>query len=331
MLAYLRQLSLHDRLYIRALDISAGREFFDCLSTNVSGVHYGDVADQACVENVLLTQSLLGPRIQDLALTDMGWSPSGLRDILDMALLTTRHLHHLQISLFKMESFLLTALLDTLADLVRRDRRQLKTVILDLAQPMSQIQWESLGECTEMQRFHLGLHRTSQPVLTEILDLVLPKWTHLTALYLCQPRSLTAETIRTLYRDLPRPDRLRELHLIFEACQASLYEHEFLEMIEAMPNLQRLEAQMDWTDRMMDRVATTLWDLRELVVTCSNIRFTCFGIRYVVWGAGMEKLNMRTSGKIWGGFLDAVRQRSKKVKVLVYGSMKWGGLVDEWE
>ncbi|KAI1316067.1 hypothetical protein EDD11_010456 [Mortierella claussenii] len=327
MLAYLQDLPLNHRLSIRALDITSRRDF-DMAS---SSVFFVEVADQLCVQNVLMIQSLLGSRIMDLALTDIGWAPESLRDILRMNLLTTHHLNHFQISLFHTESHEMSELMDSMVDLYRRDAAHIKSLILDLAQPVSIDHWTAIAECTELQSFHLGLHRSSEPILTDILERIVPKWTSLTALYICQPRFISAGTLRCLHKNLPRPDRLRELHLIFEACQASLYEQEFIEMIHAMPNLQILDAHLDWTNRMMEHVAMTLPALRELSVTCSSLDFTCAGIVCIVWGPGLEKVNMRTSGKIWGGFLDAIRKRSRRVKILVYGAMKWGGSVDEWE
>ncbi|KAG0042913.1 hypothetical protein BGZ83_012025 [Gryganskiella cystojenkinii] len=327
MLAYLQSLSEHDRLFVRGLDVTSRRDF-DSSSNNVV---YTDVADVACVNNVLMIQSLLGERIHDLALTDTGWAPESLIDLVHMALMTTHHLVHFQISLFKVESFLLSDLMTCLTQLYDRDSSHLKSLALDLAQPVETEQWDAMAGCTELQDFHLGLYRSSEPILTDILVRILPQWHSLSSLYLCQPRFLTADTVRCLYRDLPRPEGLHELHLIFEACQASQYEDEFLKMIRAMPNLRTLEAHLDWTDRMMDQVASTLKDLRKLTITCSSVEFTCCGIREVVWGQGLEKVNMRTSGKIWRGFIDAVRKRSRRVKILVYGSMKWGGSIDEWE
>jgi len=327
MLQYLQSLSDHDRLFIRALDITSHRDF-DSSSNNVV---YADIADADSVHNVLLIQSLLGPRISDLALTDTGWAPESLIDIAQMSLMTTNHLQQFQISLFKVESFLLSDLMDSLTRLYQRDQGTLKSLVLDLSQPLPTDQWQAIAGCTELQDFHLGLYRSSEPILTDILVRILPQWTSLSSLYLCQPRFLTAGTVRSLYKDLPRPEQLQELHLIFEACQAVLYEDEFLKMIQAMPNLKTLEAHLDWTDQMMHQVATTLKDLRRLSITCSSAEFTCCGIREVAWGQGFEKINMRTSGKIWRGFLDAIRKRSRRVKILVYGSMKWGGSVDEWE
>ncbi|CAO3573543.1 unnamed protein product [Mortierella alpina] len=326
MLAYLQGLSEHDRLYVRALDITSRRE-----GDVNSSVFYTEIADQACVQNVLNIQSLLGPRIVELAITDTGWASSSIADILNMNLLMTRHLHHFQISLYDVDSFELPDLAQALTHLYQRDAGHLKSITLDLAQPVAREQWLAMAECTELQRCHFGLYRSTEPVLAEIFELVLPRWEALTELYICQPRPLSADVVSCLHRHLPRPDRLRELHLIFEACQASLYEQEFIDMIHAMPGLQTLEAHLDWTNRMMEHVAMTLPDLRELSVTCSSLSFTCAGIQYMVWGQALEKVNMRTSGKIWSGFLDAVRKRSRRVKILVYGSMKWGGAVDEWE
>ncbi|KAF9897608.1 hypothetical protein BX616_005282 [Lobosporangium transversale] len=324
---YLQHLSLDLRLSVRALEITSRRDFD--LANN--SVFYTEVADQACVQNAIKTQSLLGPRIMDLTLTDTGWAPESLRDILRMNLMTTDHLHHFQISLFKTESHDMPDLMDSIVDLYRRDACHIKSLVLDLAQPLTMDHWEAIAECIELQSFHLGLHRISEPILTDVLERIFPKWTNLCALYICQPRFLSAETLRCLYKYLPHPDQLHELHLIFEACQASLYEQEFIEMIHTMPNLQILEAHLDWSNLMMKHVAVTLSDLRELSITCSNLHFTCAGISSTVWGPGLEKLNMRTSGKICGGFLEAVRKRSRRVKILVYGSMKWGGSVDEWE
>ncbi|KAF9181307.1 hypothetical protein BGZ51_005545 [Haplosporangium sp. Z 767] len=327
MLSYLFNLPLHDRLYVRALDVTSRRDFD---SVN-SSVFYTEIADKACVRNVLQIQSLLGPRIIDLSITDTGWTPESMRDILKMSLLTTRHLHHFQLSLFQPESYVLSELSDNLVQHYQRDARHLKTLVLDLALPLDKEQWLAMAQCTELLHFHLGLHRSSEPVLSGILDIILPRWCSLTSLYLCQPRFLSPETLRCLYTHLPQPERLRELHLIFEACQASMYEQEFIDMIQAMPRLQILDTHLDWTNRMMERVAMTLADLRELSITCSSLEFTCAGIRQMVWGQALEKMNMRTSAKIWNGFLDAVRMRSSRVKILVYGSMKWGGSVDEWE
>ncbi|KAG0319751.1 hypothetical protein BGZ99_004943 [Dissophora globulifera] len=325
--AYLKNLALDDRLSVRALDITSRRD-----SDSVSNsVFYVEVADPACVCNVLRIQSLLGSRILDLTLTDTGWTPDSLAGFLQMSLLTTHHLNRFQISLFKVESYEATDLMDSMIELYRRDALHLRCLSLDLSQSMAAEQWIAMSECTELQSFHLGLHRSSEPILTGILELVLPKWISLSTLYICQPRFVTADTLRCLHTHLPHPDRLLELHLIFEACQASQYEQEFIEMIHAMPNLQTLEAHLDWTNRMMEHVAIALVDLRELSITCSSLDFTCAGIRCVAWGQGLTKVNMRTSGKIWGGFIDAVRKRSRRVKILVYGSMKWGGSVDEWE
>ncbi|KAG0365388.1 hypothetical protein BGZ54_006567 [Gamsiella multidivaricata] len=326
-LSYLKSLPLDDRLSIRALDLSPGRQH-DSVSVSA---YFEEVADQDCVRNVLLIQSLLGSRIIDLTINDTGWAPDSLVDISQMALLTTHHLACFQISLLAVESCVMPELMNSILELFRRDASHLKFLVLDLAQSLDTDHWETMADCTELQSFHLGLHRSSEPILTSILETVLPKWSSLTSLYICQPRFVSAETLRCLHRDLPRPDRLRELHLIFEACQASLYEQEFIEMVHAMPNLQILEAHLDWTNRMMEHVAITLSDLRELSITCSGLDFTCRGIVDVAWGQGLEKVNMRTSGKIWSGFLEAVRKRSRRVKILVYGSMKWGGSVDEWE
>lgn len=327
MLDYLRGLSPDERHLVRALDISSRRQF-DSASNSV---FYEEVADQACVRNVLLTQVLLGARIIDFTLTDAGWCPESLSEILRTILLTTQHLTHFQISLFNVESYATPELQATLIKLFRRDACNLKSIALDLTRPLTMDHWTSIAECAELQSFHLGLHRSSEPILTDILELVLSKWESLSALYICQARFVSAETLRCLHKHLPHPDRLRELRLIFEACQASLYEQEFIEMIHAMPNLQTLEAHLDWTNRMMEHVALTLPDLRELSITCSSLGFTCAGIVCVAWGSALEKVNMRTSGKICKGFIDAVRKRSSRVKILVYGSMKWGGSVDEWE
>ncbi|KAG0211625.1 hypothetical protein BGX28_007676 [Mortierella sp. GBA30] len=307
MLKYLQDLPEHDRLFVRALDIASRHD----VDVN-SSVFYTEVADQACVRNVLQIQSLLGPRIVELTITDTGWAPESLADILSMNLVTTRHLHSFQISVCKVESFDLLDLVDCLIRLYRRDCGHLKSLSLDLNHPIAREQWLAIADCTELQHFHLGLHRSSEPILSEICELIFPKWGALSELYICQPRSLSAETLRCLYMYLPRPDRLRELHLIFGACQASLYEQEFIAMVHAMPNLQILEAHLDWTNRMMEHVAMTLPDLRELSVTCSSLDFNCDGIQYMVWGQALEKVNMRTSGKIWGGFLDApLRSRAK--------------------
>ncbi|KAF8931542.1 hypothetical protein BGZ58_007579 [Dissophora ornata] len=325
-LELLQHLSYEDRLSVRALDITSRRD-----SDSVSNsVFYVEQADQACVRNVLRVQSLLGSRIIDLALTDIGWTPDSLTYILQMNQLATKHLSRFQISLLNVESFGTSELMDSLARLFRRDAFYLKSLVLDLVRPLAIDHWTGISECTEIQSFHLGPHRSSEPILTGILELVLPNWSSLSTLYICQPRFITAETLRCLYKHLPHPERLRELHLIFEACQASMYEQEFIDMIHAMPNLQILEAHLDWTNRMMEHVAMALSDLRELSVTCSSLNFTCAGIMYMAWGQGLEKVNMRTSGKIWSGFLEAVRKRSRRVKILVYGSMKWGGSVDEW-
>ncbi|KAF9932698.1 hypothetical protein FBU30_007541 [Linnemannia zychae] len=326
MLDYLHDLYPRDRLYIRALDITSRRDF----DTSGSFFHV-DVADLPCVENVLLIQSLLGPRIIELSMTDAGWTPHSLADMLQTCLLTTQHLTHFQISLHKTESYTLPELLGSLLLLYRRDSTWLKSLTLDLSQCLAKDQWTAMAECVELQHFHLGLHRSSEPVLPGIFELTFPKWTCLTSLYVCQPRFLSAETLRCLYKSLPAPDRLRELRLIFEACQASMYEQEFIDMIHSMPNLQILEAHLDWTNRMMEHVALTLADLTELSITCSSVEFTCAGIQYMAWGQALEKIHMRTSGRIWGGFLDAVRKKSRRVRILVYGSMKWGGSIDEWE
>ncbi|KAF9573459.1 hypothetical protein EC968_008544 [Mortierella alpina] len=326
MLAYLQDLSQHDRLYVRALDITSRRE-----GDVNNSLFYNEIADQACVQNVLNIQSLLGQRIVELAITDTGWASNSIADILRMNLLTTLHLHHFQISLYDVVSFELLDLAHSLTRLFRRDAGHLRSITLELAQPVAREQWLAMAECTELERFQLGLDRSSEPVLPEIFELVLPRWAALTELYICQQRPLSAEVVSCLHRHLPRPDRLRELHLIFEACHASVYEQEFIDMIHAMPGLQTLEAHLDWTNRMMEHVAMTLPNLRELSITCSNLSFTCAEIQYMVWGQALEKVNMRTSGKIWSGFLDAVRKRSRRVKILVYGSMKWGGAIDEWE
>ncbi|KAF9353161.1 hypothetical protein BGX26_009072 [Mortierella sp. AD094] len=327
MLEYFQDFSLQDRIFVRALDFSSRREY----DSNNNSVFYVEVADRACLQNVLLIQSLLGSKITELGLTDTGWSPESLRDILQATYRTTHHLTHLQISLFQVESFEMSDLVESMIGLFRRDASHLKSLVLDLAQTLSTSAWAAIAECTQLDSFHLGLHRSSEPILADILELALPKWASLTSIYICQPRFLSAGTLSLLYKHLPRPYQLRELHLIFEACQASLYEQEFIEMIHAMPNLQILVAHLDWTNRMMEHVAMKLPDLRELSITCSNLNFTCSGISYTVWGQGLEKVNMRTSGKIWGGFLEAIRRRSRRVKILVYGSMKWGGSVDEWE
>ncbi|KAK5828401.1 hypothetical protein F5H01DRAFT_327998 [Linnemannia elongata] len=327
MLDYLEDLSPHDRLFVRALDVTSRRDF----DTSGGNLFHIDVADLSCVENVLLIQSLLGSRITDLSMTDAGWTPHSLADILQTCLLATHHLTHFQISLQKTESYTLPDLLDCLLYLYRRDSGRLKSLTLDLSQSLADDQWTAMAECVELQHFHLGLHRNSEPVLPEIFKLAFPKWTSLSSLYICQPRFLSAETLQCLYKSLPAPGQIRELRLIFEACQASQYEQEFIEMIHTMPNLQILEAHLDWTNRMMEHVALTLSDLRELSITCSSVEFTCAGIQYVVWGQALEKINMRTSGRIWGGFLEAVRKRSRRVRILVYGAMKWGGSVDEWE
>ncbi|KAF9094350.1 hypothetical protein BGX27_001471 [Mortierella sp. AM989] len=326
-LEYLQQLSIQDQLFVRALDISSRREF----DSNNNSVFYIEVADQACLRNVLTIQSLLGSKITELALTDTGWTPESLSGILQMNYLATHHLTHFQISLFQVESFEISDLMDSMIELFHRDASHLKSLVLDLAQTLPTDTWSAIAECTDLCSFHLGLHRSSEPILADILELILPKWSSLTTIYICQPRFLSAGTLSFLYKHLPHPNRLRELHLIFEACQASLYEQEFIEMIHAMPNLQILVAHLDWTNRMMEHVAMTLPDLRELSITCSNINFTCSGISCTVWGQGLEKVNMRTSGKIWSGFLEAIRRRSRRVKILVYGAMKWGGSVDEWE
>ncbi|KAF9094034.1 hypothetical protein BGX23_002583 [Mortierella sp. AD031] len=328
MLDYLKDLSPHDRLFVRALDITSQRDFDTSGGGNLFHV---DVADLACVENVLLIQTLLGPRITDLSMTDDGWTPESLAHILQTCLLSTHHLTHFQIALHKTDSYSATDLLASLLQLYRRDSGRLKSLVLDLSQSLAENQWIAMAECIELQHFHLGLHRNSEPVLPEIFKLTFPRWTSLSSLYICQPRFLSAETLQCLYKSLPAPGQLQELRLIFEACQASLYEQEFIEMIHTMPNLQILEAHLDWTNRMMEHVALTLADLRELSITCSSIEFTCAEIQYMVWGQALEKINMRTSGRIWGGFLEAVRARSRRVRILVYGAMKWGGSVDEWE
>ncbi|KAG9072369.1 hypothetical protein KI688_000139 [Linnemannia hyalina] len=327
MLDYLEDLSPHDRLFVRALDVTSRRDF----DTSGGNLFHIDVADLPCVENVLLIQSLLGSRITDLSMTDAGWTPHSLADILQTCLLATHHLIHFQISLQKTESYTLPDLFECLLYLYRRDSGRLKSLTLDLSQSLADDQWTAMAECVELQHFHLGIHRNSEPVLPKIFKLAFPKWTSLSSLYICQPRFLSAETLQCLYKSLPAPGRMRELRLIFEACQASQYEQEFIEMIHMMPNLQILEAHLDWTNRMMEHVALTLSDLRELSITCSSIEFTCAGIQYMVWGQALEKINMRTSGRIWGGFLEAVRKRPRRVKILVYGAMKWGGSVDEWE
>ncbi|KAK3843025.1 MAG: hypothetical protein J3R72DRAFT_441436 [Linnemannia gamsii] len=327
MLDYLQDLSPHDRLFVRALDVTSRRDF----DTSGGNLFHIDVADLPCVENVLMIQSLLSARITDLSMTDAGWTPYSLADILQTCLLTTQHLTHFQIALQKTESYTLPDLFECLLQLYRRDSGRLKSLTLDLSQSLADDQWTAMAECIELQHFHLGLHRNSEPVLPEIFKLTFPKWTSLTSLYICQPRFLSAETLQCLYKSLPTPARLRELRLIFEACQASQYEQEFIEMIHAMPNLQILEAHLDWTNRMMGHVAMTLADLCELSMTCSSVEFTCAGIQHMVWGQALVKVNMRTSGRIWGGFLEAVRKRSRRVKILVYGAMKWGGSIDEWE
>jgi len=327
MLSYLQSLSPDERLFVRSLDISSRRQF-DSASNSV---FYEEVADQACVRNVLLIQVLLGARIEDFTLTDAGWSPESLSEILRTMLLTTQHLSYFQISLFNVESYTTPELQATLIKLFRRDACNLKSITLDLTRPLTMDHWTSIAECTELQSFHLGLHRSSEPILTDILELILSKWESLSTLYICQARFVSVETLQCLHKHLPHPDRLRELRLIFEACQASMYEQEFIEMIHAMPSLQILEAHLDWTNRMMEHVALTLSDLRELSITCSSLGFTCAGVVHVAWGSALEKVNMRTSGKICKGFIDAVRKRSSRVKILVYGSMKWGGSVDEWE
>ncbi|KAF9173810.1 hypothetical protein BGX21_004989 [Mortierella sp. AD011] len=327
MLEYFQNFSLQDRIFVRALDFCSRREY----DSNNNSVFYVEVADQACLRNALLIQSLLGSKIIELSLTDTGWSPESLSDILQANYRATRHLTHFQISLFQMESFRTSNLVDSMIGLFRRDASHLKSLVLDLAQTLPTSTWAAIAECARLDSFYLGLHRSSEPILTDILELVLPKWTSVTSIYICQPRFLSAETLSLLYKHLPHPHQLRELHLIFEACKASLYEQEFIEMIQAMPNLQILVAHVDWTNRMMEHVAVKLPNLRELSITCSNLNFTCSGISYTTWGQGLEKVNMRTSGKIWGGFLEAIRRRSRRVKILVYGSMKWGGSIDEWE
>ncbi|KAF9413043.1 hypothetical protein BGZ94_000859 [Podila epigama] len=328
---YLVQLPDDIRLSIRALDITARRDF-----DSGGNVFYSDVADEACVQNVLMIQALLGQRIIDLSLTDTGWSPESLARILTTyQQCPTKEIAfriaHCQLSLFKPESFASSELMNELSHLCRVHCLSLKDLVLDLALPTGQDHWNAMAQCTELQHFHLGIHRSSEPVLTTILQIVLPHWASLVSLYLCQPRFLAPEILQCLYKTLPRPDLLRELHLIFEACQASQYEQEFIEMIEAMPQLEILEIQMDCSNRMMECVAARLPNMRELSVTCLSAQFDCYGIRHVVWGAGLEKLNMRTSARVWGGFLDVVRRRSRRVKILVYGAMKWGGSVDEWE
>ncbi|KAG0011097.1 hypothetical protein BGZ81_002398 [Podila clonocystis] len=326
LLEYLQNLPEDDRLSIRALDIAARRDF-----DSGGNVFSSDVADEACLRNVLLIQSLLGHRIIDLAITDTGWAPESLAHILQMNQLTTSRVLHFQLSLFKPESFSLPELSHELIRLCHSHCHTLKTLSFDLAHPMSRNLWATMANCTDLQQFHLSIHRSSEPVLTNILHLVLPRWSALASLHLCQPRFLSPDILRCLYKDLPRPDLLRELHLIFEACQASLYEDEFIEMVAAMPKLQVLDAHLDWSNRMMEQVAARLPDLRELSVTCLGAQFDCRSVRSIVWGEALEKVNMRTSARIWGGFLDAVRKRSRRVKILVYGSMKWGGSIDEWE
>ncbi|KAF8979664.1 hypothetical protein BGZ46_005154 [Entomortierella lignicola] len=327
-LEYLQSLSLQDRLFVRALDFGSRRDF----DSNNNTFFYIEVADHACLRNVLLIQSLLGSRISELTLTDAGWSPESLKSILQTNYTSTCHLTHFQISLLQIESFEMSDLMDSMIELFRRDASHLRSLVLDLSQALSSDTWSVIAECTEIKSFHLGLHRLSEPILDDILELALPNWTSLTSIYICQPRFLSAGTLSFLYKHLPHPNQLRELHLIFEACQASLYEQEFIEMIHAMPNLQTLVAHLDWTNQMMEHVAMDLANLRELSITCSNSNFTCSGIsNCIVWGQGLEKVNMRTSAKIWAGFLEAIRRRSRRVKILVYGSMKWGGTVDEWE
>ncbi|KAG0245980.1 hypothetical protein B0O80DRAFT_496845 [Mortierella sp. GBAus27b] len=326
-LNYLKSLTPHDRLFVRALDISSRRQLDSASNT----FFYEEVADDACVQNVLMIQSLLGARIMDISLTDTGWDPEGLDKILRTILLTTRHLNHFQLSLFDLGSYLALEFHETLVQLLRRDACRLKSLTFDLALSLPNEHWESIAECTELESFHLGLPQSAQPILTDILEQVLPKWKSLSALYICQARFVSAETIQCLYKHLPYPSRLRELRLIFEACQASVYQQEFIEMIHAMPNLQILEAHLDWTNRMMEHVALSLPHLRELSITCSNPDFTCAGIEMVAWGQALEKVNMRICSRISSGFINAVRKRSSRVRILVYGSMKWGGTVDEWE
>ncbi|KAF9125803.1 hypothetical protein BGX30_000296 [Mortierella sp. GBA39] len=87
MLDYLEDLSPHDRLFVRALDVTSRRDF----DTSGGNLFHIDVADLPCVENVLLIQSLLGSRITDLSMTDAGWTPHSLADILQTCLLATHH------------------------------------------------------------------------------------------------------------------------------------------------------------------------------------------------------------------------------------------------
>ncbi|KAG0331349.1 hypothetical protein BG004_001706 [Podila humilis] len=335
LLPYLQSLPSPYRLAIRALDISARRDF-----DSGGNVFSSDVADDACVRNVLMIQSLLSHRIKDISLTDTGWSPESLTRIMQMANLTSQRIVHFQLSLFKPESFSHREMNQALVKICRAHAKFLKTLCFDLAHSFPLAQWNAIAHgAVDLEQFHLGLHRstTETMVLADILRVVLPRWSGLTSLHLSQPRFLSPETLTCLYRLLPRPDLLRELHLIFEACQAQLYEEEFIAMIQAMPKLLILDAHLDWTNRMMEQVASRLPELKELSVTCcqSNSQFDCRGIGSIKsplsWGENLEKLNMRTSARISRGFLDAVRMRSRRVKILVYGSMKWGGLVDEWE